>query len=223
MTESDNPTFRTRFTHSNYHEPMKLNSLFALLLAFLITLPSVAQDMEDEAAWTWDPDDPRIGLAAGVDDAGEAILNLEKLASLPRAPGFTLADEQESGGRMANTDLAFRDNYVFVGNYAGINIYDVSDPSNPSLEVSIVCPGGQGDVSVHGNLLFMSAQETRGRLDCGASGVEEDVSDERFRGVRIFDIANIREPRQVAAIQTCRGSHTHSLVSDLANPERIFV
>ena len=202
---------------------MKLNYLFTLLMAFLITLPSMAQESDDDAAWEWDAEDPRIGLAAGVHDAGEAILNLEKLASLPRAPGFSLEDEQESGGRMSNTDLAFRDNYVFVGNYAGINVYDISDPANPSLEVSIVCPGGQGDVSVHGNLLFMSAQETRGRLDCGASGVEQEVSEERFRGVRIFDIENIREPRQVAAIQTCRGSHTHSLVSDLANPERIFV
>ncbi|NNF04872.1 MAG: hypothetical protein HKN17_10445, partial [Rhodothermales bacterium] len=93
----------------------------------------------------------------------------------------------------------------------------------PQLYVSIVCPGGQGDVSVHGDLLFMSAQETRGRLDCGLEGVEEEVSDERFRGVRIFDISNLERPRQVAAVQTCRGSHTHSLVSDIRNPDRIFV
>ncbi len=191
-----------------------------LLLAF--TMLSNAQ-AQDEAAWEWDPEDPRIGLEAGLDDAGEAIWNLEKLATLPRPPGFTLEDEQGSGGRMSNTDLAFRDNWVFVGNYAGINIYDASDPSNPTLEVSIVCPGGQGDVSVHGDLLFMSAQETRGRLDCAPGGVAEEVSAERLRGVRIFDIADIRNPRQVAAIQTCRGSHTHSLVSDIKNPERIFV
>ena len=202
---------------------MNLRVVLSFLLIALVSLPALAQDMNEEPAWEWDPEDPRIGLSEGFDDAGEAISNLTKLATLPRAPGFSLADEAESGGRMSNTDLAFRDNWAFVGNYAGINIYDISDPANPSLEVSIVCPGGQGDVSVHGNLLFMSAQETRGRLDCGAEGVEEEVSTERFRGVRIFDISEMRNPRQVAAIQTCRGSHTHSLVSDLANPERIFV
>ena len=202
---------------------MSTRTLFAFLFSFTLTFSAFAQDGEMEAAWVWDPDDPRIGLSSGVDDAGEAILNLQKLATLPRPAGFTLADEAASGGRMSNTDLAFRDNYVFVGNYAGINVYDISDPANPTLDVSIVCPGGQGDVSVHGDLLFMSAQETRGRLDCGAEGVEEEVSMERFRGVRIFDISDMRNPRQVAAVQTCRGSHTHSLVSDLANPERIFV
>ena len=202
---------------------MKLKFLLSFLVAVVLALPAWAQDMDEDPAWEWDPDDPRIGLAEGYDDAEEAIWNLEKLATLPRAPGFTLEDEAESGGRMSNTDLAFRGNWAFVGNYAGINVYDISDPANPSLEVSIVCPGGQGDVSVHGDLLFMSAQETRGRLDCGPEGVEEEVSTERFRGVRIFDISEMRNPRQVAAIQTCRGSHTHSLVSDLKNPERIFV
>lgn len=202
---------------------MRLKFLLSLLIVSLFSLPVLAQDSSGDAAWKWDPNDPRIGLAEGETDAGEAILNLEKLATLPRPAGFTLEDEAESGGRMSNTDLAFRDNYVFVGNYAGINIYDIADPANPTLEVSIICPGGQGDVSVHGDLLFMSAQETRGRLDCGAQGVEEEVSNERFRGVRIFDISEMSNPRQVAAVQTCRGSHTHSLVSDLANPERIFV
>ncbi len=199
--------------------------------AMLLTAPvSSAQDTASEAsddapaapAWEWDENDPRIGLAPGIEDAGSAIRNLVHVAELPRPAGFTLADE-ERGGRMSNTDLAFRGNLAFVGNYGGINIYDISDPSNPQLRTSIVCPGGQGDVSVHQNLLFMSAQETRGRLDCGTEGVEEEVSSERFRGVRIFDISNLDRPRQVAAVQTCRGSHTHTLVSDLANPSRVFI
>ncbi|MDA0379409.1 MAG: hypothetical protein O2899_07940 [Bacteroidetes bacterium] len=201
---------------------MKLKTLLVFLAGLVLAFPVQAQETAPEAAWEWNPEDPRIGLSAGIEDAGEAIWNLEKLSSVPRPAGFTLADEA-TGGRLANTDLAFRDNYAFVGNYGGINVYDVSDPANPTLEVSIVCPGGQGDVSVHGNLLFMSAQETRGRLDCGAEGVAEEVSPERFRGVRIFDISDMRRPRQVAAVQTCRGSHTHSLVSDIKNPERIFV
>jgi hypothetical protein len=87
----------------------------------------------------------------------------------------------------------------------------------------VVCPGGQGDVSIWGNLLFMSAQETRGRLDCGVQGVTTPVSAERFRGVRIFDITDLTKPKQVAAVQTCRGSHTHTLVPDLKDKSRIYV
>ena len=110
-----------------------------------------------------------------------------------------------------------------VGNYHGFNIYDVENVRKPRLMTSIVCPGGQGDVSVWGNLLFMSVEQTRGRLDCGLQGVTETVSKERFRGVRIFDISDLRKPRQVAAIQTCRGSHTHTLVPDPKNPSHLFV
>jgi hypothetical protein len=114
----------------------------------------------------------------------------------------------------ANSDLAFSGDRLFVGNFHGFNTYNVEDPATPKHLVSVVCPGGQGDVSVVGNLLFMSVEQTRGRLDCGVQGVPEPVSTERFRGIRIFDISDLRMPRQVAAVQTCRGSHTHTLVTD---------
>ena len=123
----------------------------------------------------------------------------------------------------ANTDLAFTKGVVIEGNYHGFNAYNIEDPRSPQLLASIVCPGGQGDVSLYGNLLFMSVQDTRGRLDCGTEGVAEPVSAERFRGVRIFDISNLRMPRQVAAVQTCRGSHTHTLVSDPDDEGNIYV
>ncbi len=113
----------------------------------------------------------------------------------------------------ANTDMAFRDDVLVAGNYHGFNVYQLQDDGAPDLMASIVCPGGQGDVSIVGDLLFMSAQENRGRLDCGLEGVTEDVSAERFRGLRIFDISELTRPRQVGAVQTCRGSHTHSVVS----------
>ena len=112
----------------------------------------------------------------------------------------------------ANSDLAFSGTHMVIGSFHGFNAYDIESPRNPRLLASIVCPGGQGDVSIHGNLLFMSVEQTRGRLDCGTQGVPDTVSKERFRGVRIFDISDIRKPRQVAAVQTCRGSHTHTLV-----------
>ena len=122
-----------------------------------------------------------------------------------------------------NSDLAFSGNHVIVGNYHGFNTYDVERPNRPKLLASVVCPGGQGDVSVYGNLLFMSVEQTRGRLDCGTQGVQTPVSAERFRGVRIFDITDVNKPKQVAAIQTCRGSHTHTLVTDPNDKANLYV
>jgi uncharacterized protein (DUF305 family) len=113
----------------------------------------------------------------------------------------------------SNTDMAFSGDVLVAGSYHGFNIYRLQDDGTPELMSSVVCPGGQGDVSIVGDLLFMSVEETRGRLDCGLEGVIEDVSAERFRGLRIFDISDLTRPVQVGAVQTCRGSHTHSVVS----------
>ena len=86
-----------------------------------------------------------------------------------------------------------------------------------------MCPGGQGDLSVHGNILVMSVEQTRGRVDCGTQGAQAPVSPERFRGVRVFDITDVKKPRQVAAVQTCRGSHTHTLVTHPTDKANLYV
>ena len=122
-----------------------------------------------------------------------------------------------------NSDLAFAGDQVFVGSYHGFNTYRIEVPASPTLVSSVVCPGGQGDVSVVGNLLIMSVEQTRGRLDCGLQGVAEPVSEQRFRGIRIFDISDMRMPRQLAAVQTCRGSHTHTVVTDPDDEGNIYV
>jgi hypothetical protein len=129
----------------------------------------------------------------------------------PYAPNAA-APPGAGGLDFANSDLAFSGTHMVMGNFHGFNAYDIESAKSPRLLASIVCPGGQGDVSIYGNLLFMSVEQTRGRVDCGVQGVAEAVSKERFRGVRIFDISDIRNPKQVAAVQTCRGSHTHTLV-----------
>ncbi|MEO1659277.1 MAG: DUF305 domain-containing protein [Pseudomonadota bacterium] len=188
-------------------------------------------------------DDPRVGLAPGHHDAGTAIANLTKLVSLPKPQGFVdpnnpaglppalPSDEAEEGKTewgerypvldFANTDMAFSDNILVAGSYHGFNVYELDTTGMPELKSSIVCPGGQGDVSIVGDLLIMSVEQTRGRIDCGLDGVGEDVSPDRFRGLRIFDISDVTRPRQVGLVQTCRGSHTHSIVS--ANDRRIVV
>jgi hypothetical protein len=166
--------------------------------------------------------DPRVGLKSGWNDAGEAILNLRHVAHRPRPEGFFNPSQPADFG-YANADLAFSGPYVFVGGYFGIQVWDISNPTNPTLRTTYVCPGGQGDVSVYQHLLFMSVEETRGRLDCGTEGVVDTVSAERFRGVRIFDISNLDHPRQVGAVQTCRGSHTHTLVTDPRDAANVYI
>ncbi len=120
----------------------------------------------------------------------------------------------QRGGMLSfsNTDLAFAGDLMVAGNYHGFNAYRLGADGVPQLVSSVVCPGGQGDVSIAGDLLIMSVEETRGRTDCGLEGVTDRVSEDRFRGLRIFDISDIARPRQVGQVQTCRGSHTHSIV-----------
>ena len=170
----------------------------------------------------WDPNDPRIGLGAGWDDAETAIMGLDHLAAIPRAEGF-FNPERPADRRFNNTDLAFQGNRLIQGNYNGFQVIDITDPTDPVYELSVVCPGGQGDVSIFGDLIVMSAQETRGRLDCGIEGVADSISAERMRGVRIFDISDMANPTQVAAVQSCRGSHTHTVVTQPGDTENIYV
>jgi len=208
-------------TYARWSAP-EIGALVAALLLglFLALVPGRAMAQETEQ-W-WDDADPRIGLGAGWMDAEEASWNMELLANVPRPDGFY--DPDNVGNlNLANSDMAFQGDLVFVGNFHGFLIYDVSDPGNPMLRTSVVCPGGQGDLSVYGDLLFMSVEQTRGRIDCGTQGAPGDVNPERFRGVRIFDISNLDAPQQVAAVQTCRGSHTHTLLDDANDPDNVYV
>ncbi|MEP7118891.1 MAG: DUF305 domain-containing protein, partial [Acidobacteriota bacterium] len=199
--------------------------------------------------------DPRVGLKAGIKDAGTASKNMTLVSSMGKPngffdpknplgdptpperaagapaptpppappPGTPAAPPRPGGLDFANSDLAFKGVNVVMGNFHGFNTYNVEDARKPKLVASVACPGGQGDVSIYGNLLFMSVEQTRGRIDCGTQGVSATVSTERFRGVRIFDITDLKNPKQVAAVQTCRGSHTHTLVPVKGDPNNIYV
>ncbi len=151
----------------------------------------------------------------------EALAKQQRDQAFKRFKGESTGDARSGLLSFANTDMAFSGDVLVVGNYHGFNAYRLGPDGVPALVSSVVCPGGQGDVSIVGDLLLMSAQENRGRLDCGLQGVIEDVSEERFRGLRVFDISDLARPKQVGAIQTCRGSHTHSVVS--SDDERIVV
>ena len=246
-----------------------------------------------------DANDPRAKLAAGLYDAGEASMGIEHLLLLKKPDAFQLGTSDPDDPKVeklvgqlgmgnnkkipkpahlliaqlafANSDLAFQGSHLFQGNFYGVSIYDIANPANAKLLTSLVCPGGQGDVSVYKNLLFMSVEMPNGRLDCGVEGFppepapsadqekdkgQDEVKNsdkntdqdkdtqqnkdkdekgkekkhhipvaqkDRFRGVRIFDISDIRNPKQVAAVQTCRGSHTHTLVTDPNDKENVYI
>lgn len=164
-------------------------------------------------ATTPDPD-PRVGLPAGVWDAGEAIWNLRLVSSTPSPEPFA---------GVTNSDLAFTGRYAIQGNYNGFQVWDLTSPSSPVLTKGYFCPASQSDVSVYRNLLFVSGEGLGGRLDCGGEGVPDPVSADRLRGIRIFDISDLDNPVNVGNVQTCRGSHTHTVVEDPNDPEHVYV
>jgi hypothetical protein len=206
-----------------------------------------------------DVNDPRFKLTPGLYDAGEAAIGIKHLTLFKKPDAFQLGTNDPEDPRVAkslttnlgvgdtsqipkpqalvfaqlafaNSDTAFQGNRLFQGNFYGMSIYDISDPANIKLLTTMVCPGGQGDVSVYKNLMFMSVEMPNGRLDCStegfpppAAGQAPGPSKDRFRGVRIFDISDISNPKQVAAVQTCRGSHTHTLVVDPKDKNNVYI
>jgi hypothetical protein len=169
-----------------------------------------AEDMSTEPP----KPDPRVGLHAGLMDAGEAVWNLRVLSKTPPSDQFA---------GMTNSDMAFSGPYVIQGSYNGYQVWDIRDPKFPTLKTAYVCPASQSDVSVYKNLLFVSGEGLSGRLDCGTQGVEDTVSSARLRGIRIFDITDISHPKNVGNVQTCRGSHTHSVLVDPKDPANVYI
>jgi hypothetical protein len=182
--------------------------LGAVLAAAVLTSLAAAQSTTD----------PRVGLDPGLTNAEVAANGIELLKNTPKPAGFFDPANPGSFG-FVNSDLAFEGDHAFIGNFNGFQIYDISDPANPALVTAVVCPGGQGEVSVYGNLLFMSVEESRGRVDCGT----DPAVGTRFQGVRVFDITNLAAPVQVAAVQTCRGSHTHTLLKSPRDDANLYV
>jgi hypothetical protein len=247
-------------------------SLFSSVASFGQTAPTVYVNPRSGA------DDPRVGLKGGLYDAGQAASGLQLITSSPKPGAFAPDMPAIDAANLApvppppapgaprgtgprgpsyggtNSDLAFSGKYLFSGNYLGVNFYDISDPVKIKLVTSMVCPGGQGDVSVYGHLLFMSVEAANGRIDCGSQGLPvakeatpgaepvaptapvvagapaprpqrppDPASPDRVKGVRIFDISDILNPKQIVDVQTCRGSHTHTLLVDPKDKDNVYI
>jgi hypothetical protein len=204
-----NPIHRCRFPLPSSPFP-----LLALLLIAAACAPSTYQSTSAIPTTRAPSPDPRVGLRGGEYDAAEAIWNLNVLSKTKPAEKFTTT---------WNSDLAFLGNYVFQGNFNGYQVWDISNPRQPTLKTAYVCPASQSDVSVYKNLLFVSGEDLAARLDCGTQGVKDTVSKDRLRGIRIFDISDINNPKNVGNVQTCRGSHTHSVLVDPKDPDNVYV
>jgi hypothetical protein len=170
--------------------------------------------------------DPRVGLKAGWFDAGTAAWNLRLVSNTKPSKDF-LNPTTPGDRRLVNSDLAFVGNYVMQGNYSGYQLWDISNPAKPTLKQGYVCPGSQSDVSVYRdgkvNLAFVSGEATTGRLDCGLQGVPDSVSQDRLRGIRVFDITDLAKPKYIANVQTCRGSHTHTVVTSPNDKDNVYI
>ncbi len=193
----------------------------AVLARASVLLPAAlhAQAHRNVAPGTPSPD-PRVGLRAGITDAGEAAWNLRLVSNTPAAEPFRVAP---GDFRYMNSDLAFHGPHVIQGNFQGLQAWDVSDPARVKQVLALVCPGAQNDVSVHRNLLFVSVEDPGGRIDCGKEGIDAPVSPDRIIGIRILDITDLANPRQVGVVQTCRGSHTHTLVTDPQDSANVYI
>ena len=188
--------------------PLALGVLAAAACAPAATTTSTSPTVSQASS------DKRVGLKAGQWDAAQALWNMKVTsATRPSAEfvGFT------------NSDLAFTGKYAIQGSYNGFQVWDISNPAQPSLVKGFVCPASQSDVSVYKNLLFVSAEAPSARLDCGSQGVQDTVSHDRIRGIRIFDITDITNPKYITNVQTCRGSHTHTVLVDPKDPDNVYV
>ncbi|MFL5601696.1 MAG: LVIVD repeat-containing protein [Gemmatimonadaceae bacterium] len=217
------PAYRVRSTRSSFR-PLIAPFMTLSLATAVLTAAGCATATSSSRASNIPPisnmspgepiPDPRVGLRAGKTDAGTAAWNMRVVSQTPPSEKFA---------GVTNSDLAFIGSYAIQGNYNGYQVWDISDPAHPTLKTGYLCPASQSDVSVYKNLLFVSGEGLSGRIDCGTQGVKDTVSKDRLRGLRIFDISDITNPRNVGNVQTCRGSHTHTVLVDPKDPANVYV
>jgi hypothetical protein len=143
--------------------------------------------------------------AADIPAPGEIVMspNIQHVTNVPKPEA--LSD--------IHTDMAFQGDYAYVGNYYGFSIYDIRRPKRTSLVSSVVCPGGQMDMSVYGNLLIGSVDSSRNDDSCASTSQSATIK-ESWEGIRIFDVSDKANPKYIKSVETNCGSHTHTLVPD---------
>jgi len=187
------------------------NRLIGLLATLVVPALLSAQTYPTAA-------DPRTNLKPGRFDAGVAASNMRLVSFSPKPAQF----DTVRGLTFINSDVAFGNgHYAYQGNFAGLTVWDVSNPAKPVVMSVVECITSQGDPTVYGNLLFMSAEGAGNRNDCGKGGVQDPK--DHMAGVRIWDVSNPRAPKLIKNVQTCKGSHTHTIVPSPTNPKVVYI
>ncbi|MFE9682091.1 LVIVD repeat-containing protein [Streptomyces sp. NPDC002701] len=185
-----------------------------LLAALLTAGPAVATPDPGDAPATSEKvskseaAEARAAIAKGEIPGQDEVVhsaNIQHLANIPKdaLPG-------------TNSDLAFQGRYAFAGNYDGFRIFDISNPKAPKTVSQVLCPGSQNDITVSGDLLFLSTDSSRSDNSC-SSTTQPATEKSSWEGMKIFDISDKRNPKYVAAVETACGSHTHTLVPERKN------
>jgi hypothetical protein len=185
-----------------------------VLAATLLGVAACAATSTSSAPSTSPIPETRVGLRAGLTDAAEAVANLKVVSKTSSPPGFDKA---------WNSDITFMGTYAIQGSFNGIEIWDMANAASPRIVATVTCPASQNDVSVYRNLLFVSVESNNTNVDCAGPAITDTVSAQRMRGIRVFDISDIRNPKLIKNVQTCRGSHTHSVLEDPRDRENVYI
>jgi hypothetical protein len=183
----------------------------ALVLSVGAVAPALASPITDECS-SGDLSEVCLsnGQSLSMDDSN-VIPGVDEIVSSPNMRLVKNLPKQGTFAEATNSDIAFQGRYAFAGNYNGFMIYDISNPRNPTVVSQVQCPGSQNDISVFGDLLFLSTDSSRTDDSCASTGqtAENPLS---WEGMKIFDISNKSAPRYIKSIETKCGSHTHTLV-----------
>jgi len=190
---------------------MRSSSKLIVLLATLVAPALLPAQSYPTAA------DPRSNLKPGRMDAGVAASNMRLVSFSPKPAQF----DTVRGLTFVNSDLAFGGKYAYQGNFAGFTVWDVSNPAKPVAVSAVECITSQGDPTIVGHLLFVSAEGAGNRNDCGKGGVQDPK--DHMTGVRIYDVSNPRAPKLIKNVQTCKGSHTNTLVPSPTDPKTVYI
>ena len=132
-----------------------------------------------------------------------------------------LSTQEHRGG--VNSDLAFKGTVAFAGHYGGFRVIDLADPGAPVELADVHCNGPQGDVTVHGDLLFLSVDSPQSTEGCEGSTTVTATTAGAFEGIRVFDISDPAAPQFLKAVRTDCGSHTNTLVPGEGDTAYVYV
>ena len=149
---------------------------------------------------------PSVGVSGTALDVNQIGLskNIEHVSNTPAVGPF-------AAPFAFGTDMAFQDDRAYVGNYNGFTIYDISDPKAPQTLSQVLCPGAQNDITVSGDLLYVSTDSSRSDSSC-ASTTGPLADPASWEGIKIFDVSDPAAPKYIKAVETKCGSHTNTLV-----------